>query len=646
MWPNRPSILWKAALVVAIVATLTAPALPGGASGFDHLEPGATTAGLAEEVPITFVFAGLEPAQVSEPAFVAQLPESYSAVVRSRLWYGVTEHLGLDYTYDYEVIYADAAWEESLFTALGALAQPAERTLFQDLYNDQRKNVIDVGQNHFIDAPTVEKWLIENPPAGVDTARNTVFFINWYGRPDFKFHVYTKFGEPDPDTDYDFGVQRDSRKIVAWGGTTPDDEETGLGALGEHRVWFYDVSAGPEAWGGSYNVDDRDIDGDGFTDIRLPTSWEYFDRNGFRPASALAGDLGKVARYGAINLLFTPSPLYPPYITPDRQPASINLDLNTFEGIPGTDASEHYQTPGLLLDEISEVHRVPYTLDHQDAAFTGEARDCYVKFVRGAKCYPDRPQYHSFANLFLHGALNIEAFWDGGAEYEAMFYNYATTSDISAPFLGFADDNWIDGTQSFTFNFVSPLIESSGYGLTTTQIHEFGHHFGMSHPHDGYDSETGVDYGPSGPYFFAWLADEVNSMMSYIDLNWDYSQFDRDNANRFQAAAYIINANAIAQDILASPNASAAADDLEAADDEIGQARAAMAAHDYVGAFDHALAAYQHVRQGADDAGVEVTASDNGWTVLPPRKEIQGPVAKRGYAYRDPIGPGTQRSLP
>ena len=66
-------------------------------------------------------------------------------------------------------------------------------------------------------------------PSGVDTRKNTIFFINWWGRPDFIDHVYTKIGEPDPDTGYDFGLNRESRKIIAWGGTTPDDEETGLG---------------------------------------------------------------------------------------------------------------------------------------------------------------------------------------------------------------------------------------------------------------------------------------------------------------------------------------------------------------------------------------------------------------------------------
>jgi hypothetical protein len=67
------------------------------------------------------------------------------------------------------------------------------------------------------------------------------------------------------------------------------------------------------------------------------------------------------------------------------------------------------------------------------------------------------------------------------------------------------------------FSFVSPGIVESGYGLTTTMIHEYGHHSSMSHPHDGYGPATGVDFAPTGDSFFAWLGDESNSMMSYID---------------------------------------------------------------------------------------------------------------------------------
>ncbi|MGH2452139.1 MAG: hypothetical protein ACRDF5_00025 [bacterium] len=614
-------------------------------SSFTHLNPGGPP-NLTERIPIHFVFVGYDPSQVNQAAFLAQLPTRVGPVVRSRLWYGMVERLGLHYAFQYRVSYTDAAYENQFFTALRGMATPADRTLFQDLYNAQIKNVLDVGQNHFIDAPSVEKWLIDHPPAGVDTRMNTVFFVNWWTRTDFLFHVYTKFGEPDPDTNYDFGVNRHSRKIIAWGGTTPDDEETGLGAArGIRRVWFYDLSAGPEAWTDNWNVDDRDVDGDGVGDYRMPPIWEYF-ANGYHAMSALSSDLGKVARFVAINLLFAPSPIYPPYLTPDRQPASINLDLNTYEGWRNVDASTQYQKPALVAQEVGELIRVPRNTDQQDVPFVGEALRCYNLWLVDVPCYPARP-YPGFANLFVNNALNLAVTQDGGGEYEAMDFNYATGENKAAGFLGFADDNWIDGTQSGVFSFVSPGVVAAGYGLTTTQIHEYGHHFGMSHPHDGYDSELGLDYGPEGPYYFAWSGDESNSMMSYVDLNWDFSQFDRDNANRFLATAYIRGANQIAEDILASPNAPLAMGDLTQADAEIGLAKAALAAHDYVATYDRAKRAYDFVRAGAVKAGVPVIADNSGWVVLPASAAArQSNRRQREIGVVDKFGPGTHRSKP
>jgi hypothetical protein len=212
----------------------------------------------------------------------------------------------------------------------------------------------------------VEKWLIDHAPSGVNTRRDTIFFVNWWGRSDFIDHVYTKFGEGDPDTGYDFGVNRASRKIIAWGGTTPDDEETGLGSRGERRVWFLDLSAGPEAWGGNYDITNDDLDGDDEPDYRIPVAWEYA-ADGYRSPSALTGDLGLLARYAAFNLLFTSSPLYPPDLTPELLPALVNLDLNTYEAWDGVDASALYQNQDYLRHELGELFpEFPLTSDNQD----------------------------------------------------------------------------------------------------------------------------------------------------------------------------------------------------------------------------------------------------------------------------------------
>ncbi len=70
--------------------------------------------------------------------------------------------------------------------------------------------------------------------------------------------------------------------MIAWGGSSS-------------RLWFYDLSAGPESWTNNYIVDDKDIDGDGIENYRMPPIWEYAP-NGYRRPGALSSDLGKVAR--------------------------------------------------------------------------------------------------------------------------------------------------------------------------------------------------------------------------------------------------------------------------------------------------------------------------------------------------------------
>ena len=628
------------ALFLCLSATAIVSMAKTQSASFPHLNPGGLS-NLPETVPVNIVFVGYDAPLVNQASFLAALPGTYRPIVRSRYLYGIKEELGLSYTFQYQVTFTNAAWENSFFAALSSLATPQPRTLFQDQYNEQIHNVLDVATNHFIDAPSVEKWLIDNAPAGVDTHRNTIFFINWWGRQDFKFHVYTKFGEPDPDTGYDFGVNRQSRKIIAWGGTAPDDEETGLGARGERRVWFHDLSAGPESWTDNWNVDDADVDGDGVADYRLPPIWEYLAAGGYRAASAVTADLARVARFVAIDLLFTSSPLYPPYFSPLRLPASINLDVNTYEGWKGVDASQTYQTPPLVISELTKLHRIPYTIDQQDLAFKQGARNCYQLWLNSNSCYPNRP-YPGDANLFLYNAFTLDQTRDGGGDYEGMLFNYVTEDNRDSGILGFADDNWVDGTQSGVFSFLTPMIVSLGYGLTTTQIHETGHHIGMSHPHDGWDSELGIDYGPEGDTYFAWSGDESNSIMSYVDLNWDFSQFDRDNFNRFHAAGYIVNANAIAEDVLASPNANLGLAELTAADSEIGLAKASLAAHSYAAVFDHARLAYLHTRAAATLASVNVPGSDNGWAVAAALRG-RSPVG-REYSHVDRFGPGTKRS--
>jgi len=637
----------RAALVIALISTMVgASAGAAGAapkSSYTYLHPGGQPT-LTEKVPVNVVFLGYEPNQVGKAAYLSGLPKKYEPVVRSRLFYGQTEKLGITYTYDYKVSYGNKSYEDRFFKQLGKLAKPAPLTEYQTEYNAQAKNVKDITSNAFIDAPTVEKWLAYHPPAGVDTRRNTIFFINWFGRSDFKFHVYTKEGEPDPDTGYDFGKLRDSRKIIAWGGTTADDEETGLGST--RRVWFHDLSAGPESWTNNFDVDHPDLDGDGVVDYRMPPTWEY-TAGGFRAPAALAGDLSLITRYVALNLLMTTSPLYPVELPTAGPPKSINLDSNTYEGWPGVNASAKYIKPRLLVQELSELRwRNRLDFDNQDLPYDAKAEECYVGVLTDTSCYPDSG-YPAFANLYLYNWANLERTQDdaGRVDYEVPMFNYAVAAGVGAPALGFADDNYVDGTQTGVFSFISPEIVARGYGLTTTQIHEVGHHLGMSHPHDGYDSQTGVDYGPEGEFLFANAGDESNSMMSYIDVNWDFSQFDRDNSDRFLAAAYYEAANRLAADVLGSAKAGKVRGHLRTADRLLGLATKAFARHDYRAAYAFAEGAYKQVVAAAKGAGVDAAGVAKAMTAEAEaaRKttEVHDP-----HEFIDTLAPDGPRSQP
>jgi hypothetical protein len=608
-------MLRKALLAVIAAGTILGAPAVAAAKGGDGLEPGGLT-DFDERVTVNVVFVGFDEGDVPWRAVERQLPRGAEPLVRSRAFYGIEEPLGLDYDYDFRPSYTSRSWEDSFFSYLASIATPKPLTEWQEAYNAQA-GVLDVTSNRWIDAPAVEKRLIDTAPSGVDTRKPTIFFINWFGRNDFRFHVYSKTGEPDPDTGKDFGAVEDDRKLVAWGGTTPEDEETGLGRRGNHRVWFYDLSAGPEAWAGNFDITNADLDGDGVADYRIPVSWEY---GHYRPRSALPGDLGKVIRYVGLDLLFASSPLYPPYFTADRLPDRVDLDVNTVEGLPGVDASRLFIKRDLFLSEERELP-TGFALqdDYQDLPFSGDFRRCFEgEFPAEGEqfpCFPKLEDYPPDANLFLAAALNQGRFLDRDADYEAGLINYSTP-DAPTP-LGYADDNWLDGTQSGVFSFVSPGIVEAGYGLTTTMIHEYGHHSSLSHPHDGYDSESGVDFEPTGEFFFAWLGDESNSMMSYIDVNWDFSQFDRDNSARHHAGGYALIANRVAADILRDRDRRRAEGDLENADRSLRRAQAALEAHDYNAMLAHAASAYRSVRAGAAKAGVKIRVREpSTWTVV------------------------------
>ena len=590
------------------------------ASAFETLDPGGPP-DLRETVPVQIVLLGYEPDQVPEATLRASLPTANEPLIRSRNYYGAREPVGLSYGYDYDLVYTEAAYEDAFFAKLTALGVDEtelsgnSESFGQFLYNQQPTRVRDIEDNLVIDGTAVERWLVKHPAPGVDPSRNTLVLINWWGRDDFRFHDYKKrSGEPFTETGVDFADLDEwgrSGRTDGWGGTGPHDEETGFGR--ESRVWFYDLSAGPAVKSARWWLDDAgDVDGDGSGDYRFPPVWEYLTAGGHRPASALADDLAKLTRYVAVDMLFTPSPLFPAYLSDHRLPDTIELDMTVFGS-----RQPRPVNPARIRGEVGELLAGGVREDTRSSAFKGDVARCFTFFVQNERCLPDADPdvyWHPLSNLFLAAARSLRQWRDGSADYEAGGFIFAV-EDLTPTFaLGFPDDNWLDGTQSGIF--VSQTRESldAGFGGTRTTIHEYGHHFGLSHPFDGYDAEEGRELFPAGDMFFAGAGGEVNSVMSYLPLNEDFSQFDLDNHRRWQAAAYLRSANAIAAGVLGSR---AGAGDLVHADRRFGRAQAALSAHEYELAERRAREGYGFVRQAARKARVAVPASDDGWYERP-----------------------------
>jgi hypothetical protein len=559
------------------------------------LQPGQTVT-FEQRIPINLVFIGYNRTTINREVLRSQLPRTYEPVVRATQFYGLPgRDIGLKFNFDYNITFAENRFTNQFFDYLKQIGRPGDPTAYQLAYNDQEKNRQDVtGPVLYIDAPSVEAWLAEN--LSVNQNSYTVVFINWYSRPDFQFHVYEKADEPDPDTEHNFG-EEDFSKMIAWGGTNS-------------RVWFYDLSAGPEWNTVNWNVDDPDLDGDGVEEYRMPPIWEY-TKNGYRKLGLLTKDLGLVTRYVAINLLFTTSPLYDPLLTAPDVGGDKVLHITMFEDDPqnlGTDIIDTAYIQSQLASlvpyynwqvELVDVNPIDDQARRAFRIFTGfrERDDCWNEFGT------------PFAQLFCFFNANLDRYVPAydAEDYVIPIFAFNTTDARMGDqlgLLGFADDDWMTGTQTFIFEFDSPLLVSFGYGFSTTTVHEVGHHISLSHPHDGYDSELGLDYGPGGEFFYVWVGDESDTVMHYLGLSNTFSQFDMDNLYRWEFAGYLNWANDLLDDIVAHPDAANVQDNVAQAEAYAMQAVESFKNWDYLAAAMNARLAYEQIAMAAAELGI------------------------------------------
>jgi hypothetical protein len=577
-----------------------------------------------QDLQVNIVFVGYEqgtgPRDINEAAFRAGLPNRYRAMAITPSLYIPSNDEddqiwnGNSYDYNYNLVYANQAFEDAYFSFLSANSTACGNSFYQDYYNTQQTRSLDVVNNICIGATTAEKWLALNagPMLGVNTTKYTIFYINWYGRSDFRFHAYVPYDYPDPDPDTGAFWGQDELYMIAWGGTTPDDDQNGLGSL--RRIWFLDLSAGPE-----YNISNCLLDSSEVFGIigpgaySLPPIWEYGNMTAYRPFNDLSGDLSKMTRYVALDSLFTTSPAYSPGLSPPKLPENIQLDLTIFNGDPTTNPSDFLKIDR-VVSEISDLQPTSsFTAEVTEKPFSGRLKDVYLCAypatfgIPTAPCYGNREgSGRGFRDMFLYIRDHELQYVEGDGDYEVPVFTFFVPTEIETAFEGQAVDNQIDGTQAYNF-VVSSTFDHETHGTTETTIHEIGHHLGMGHPHNGFDYEGFRTYSSNRPTFhYVWAGDQSDTVMSYMYTSNNFSQFDRDNMNRWMTAVYINQANKILARIVSSPLAAQVDNILSSADTEAASALASYDNMDYRLAVEKSKSAYQRVVAAAAQINIAI----------------------------------------
>ena len=583
---------------------------------FTTLQPGQFRE-IEQNLQINVVFVGYRTfANVNQTIFRSGLPRTYRAINRSPSEYdpnGEPDFTGNKFSFTYNIVNSTQAFEDAYFAYLSSIAAAKPRTIYQERYNQQPVRRLNIGQNYQIDAVLAENWLAENAETmlGVNTRQYTVFFVNWFGRSDFKFHVYANTGIHDFDTGLNLG-EDDFIQNIAGGGTPPDGTETPLGSL--RRVWFYDLSAGPAYNPASWDLTTKDFDGDGYNDWRMPPIWEYGNTHGYRPFNTFSADHYLLTRFIAIDLLFTASPLYRVAISAPKLPSNLKFDVNIYEGNPARNGLNLF-SPSAASAALATLQPFnQFSTDVKDLPFDGGGKQAFDCNYFNTNCFGNRfPGDLFMGDLFIYHNDHLLQFLDGDSDYEIPTFAYLTTDDYANGFVGGnALDNFRDGTQSMVLEMLpETYLARNPVGLTGNLLHEAGHHLGLSHPHDGYDYEYGFEFGPGGQLFFVWAGDSSSTMMGYLGDTDSFSQFDRDNMARWFTAAYINQINSILPKILASPRADEVSDILADADVRATDALSAYQNMDYAQAVALAKSSYVQVLTAAQ--AIQVPIERQAW---------------------------------
>jgi hypothetical protein len=490
-----------------------------------------------------------------------------------------------------------------------------------------RVNTRFITQNYLFDASFVEKVLSQNLPPllGIDVTKPTVVLLNWWGRPDYIDHIYMDPSEPDPETGIPRGLYF-SNELAGYGATSDADPETCHGDCTFHRLWFYDMSAGPMGRTGAIDLVSpivrfvKAIAG-GLND-RIHHTADYGTPSGtYRPLDTLERDVARLIGAVFLSGIAYAGPFYPPGITPPLQPHHLVLDINRWNW-SGQSFAGQLDMPRMIgkmnalpYDFSAEITDQPDTVDSN----LGRIWRCSLTTVSdaGQSCYGNRYGGYALGDLQAYFTDHLFQFLGGAPDYEIPIFQFTVPQSLaSRVFAGYAMGNYSalpvwtptmlpDSRQSFIVTSTTPEYNALvGHGNLLE--HEVGHHLGFHHPFNGYRCLTEtcspgefIPFSGNPATWFSQAGQYASGVMTYVSVNNDYSRFELDNLQRWLTWQYLDLSNFIVSQIAGSPNSGSVAADVLQADARAGAALAAYQQYNYAVAEQQARAAYDGLRTAA-----------------------------------------------
>ena len=274
----------------------------------------------------------------------------------------------------------------------------------------------------------------------------------------------------------------------------------------------------------------------------MPPIWEYA-ANGYRSPIELGSDIGLLTRYVAHQPpLHHLAALRPADHRTGAGGRKI-VDMTMFEDDPGSSGAAS-MNPEFAKERGSDFQ--PYyrgrprfrDVDPIDAG-AKNALNTFTGFDVTPGCWLGfGTTFAQLVLLLLRGAGHVRAgvpparLRGPGVRLQ---HHTGQSRRTQYGLLGFADDNWVDGTQSFVFAFDADDYRDLGYGFTATIDSRGGA------PHRSCRIRTTASTRrpastttPAGRTFFAWAGDESDTVMHYLGLSNQFGEHNQDNMYRWE----------------------------------------------------------------------------------------------------------------